>query len=129
MKRLRLLITVLGSLVVLATPLSALAVDVLNPACTTDANSTLCRSNTNQELNGNSLYGPNGVLTRAASMFAVIVGVAAVIMILVGGFKYVTSLGDPSNIKSAKDTIMYAIVGIIVAITAQSIVLLVLRRL
>lgn len=51
-----------------------------------------------------------------------ILGAIAVIVIVIGGLKYVTSDGDPGKIKSAKDTILYAVVGIIVAILAYAIV-------
>ena len=36
-------------------------------------------------------------------------------MIMVGGFRYMTSAGDPSGIKGAKDTILYALVGLLIA--------------
>jgi hypothetical protein len=51
-----------------------------------------------------------------------ILGMVAVIMIVIGGIRYTTSNGDSSAIKSAKDTILYAVVGLIVAILAYSIV-------
>jgi hypothetical protein len=62
-------------------------------------------------------------------MIAVVVGMASVIMIIIGGYKYITSSGDPSNIKSAKDTVLFAIIGMLVAMATQSIVVLVLSRL
>lgn len=51
-----------------------------------------------------------------------LVGAIAVIVIVIGGLKYVTSDGDAGKIKSAKDTILYAVVGIIIAILAYAIV-------
>ncbi len=51
-----------------------------------------------------------------------VLGVIAVIMIVVGGIRYTTSNGDSSNIKAAKDTILYAVVGLVVAIMAYAIV-------
>lgn len=51
-----------------------------------------------------------------------IIGAIAVIMIIIGGIRYVTSNGDASQTKAAKDTIMYAVIGIIVAILAYAIV-------
>lgn len=51
-----------------------------------------------------------------------LLGIIAVIMIIVGGIRYTTSAGDSSRIKSAKDTITYSIVGLIVAILAFAIV-------
>jgi hypothetical protein cdiviTM7_00647 len=50
-----------------------------------------------------------------------LLGAVCVIMIIVGGFRYVTSNGDQSAVKAAKDTILYAVVGLIVAIAAYAI--------
>lgn len=55
------------------------------------------------------------------------VGVIAVIMIIVGGIRYALSGGDESGVKSAKGTITYAVVGLVVAILAFAIVNFVLR--
>lgn len=51
-----------------------------------------------------------------------ILGAIAVIMIIIGGIRYTTSNGDASSIKGAKDTILYAVIGLIVAILAYAIV-------
>lgn len=51
-----------------------------------------------------------------------IIGAIAVIMIIIGGIRYVISNGDSAQIKSAKDTILYAVIGIIVALLAYAIV-------
>lgn len=51
-----------------------------------------------------------------------ILGAIAVIMIIIGGIRYATSGGDASGIKSAKDTILYAVIGLVVAILAYAIV-------
>ena len=51
-----------------------------------------------------------------------IIGAIAVIMIVIGGIRYVTSNGDSGSVKSAKDTILYAVIGLIIAILAYSIV-------
>lgn len=51
-----------------------------------------------------------------------ILGSIAVIMIIIGGIRYTTSNGDSSNTKAGKDTILYAVVGLVVAILAFAIV-------
>ena len=51
-----------------------------------------------------------------------ILGAIAVIMLIIGGIKYTTSNGDPQSVKSAKDTILYSVIGIVVAILAYAIV-------
>lgn len=51
-----------------------------------------------------------------------LLGAIAVLMIILGGFKYTTSNGDAEKIKSAKNTIMYSVIGLVVAILAYAIV-------
>jgi hypothetical protein len=51
-----------------------------------------------------------------------VLGVIAVIMIVIGGIKYTTSNGDSSAVTSAKNTILYAVIGVIVALMAFAIV-------
>jgi len=51
-----------------------------------------------------------------------IIGVVSVIMIIIGGIKYTLSNGDSSAITSAKNTIMYAVIGLVVALLAYAIV-------
>lgn len=73
----------------------------------------------------------SGVLELAETiinMFSLIIGVIAVIMIIIGGLKYIMSAGDPSNVTSAKNTILYAIVGLVIVAFAQIIVLFVLQE-
>lgn len=62
------------------------------------------------------------------NILSLLVGVAAVIMIIVGGFKYVISQGEGSNTASAKNTILYAIVGLVVVALAQVIVRFVINK-
>ncbi len=56
------------------------------------------------------------------NMMLFLLGAIAVVMIVIGGFRYTTSNGEASSIKSAKDTILYAVIGLIVAILAYAIV-------
>lgn len=70
----------------------------------------------------------NKVVELAINTFNVIVGIVAVVMIIIGGFKYITSSGDSSNIQSAKNTILFAIVGLIIVAMAKTITGFVLSR-
>ena len=56
------------------------------------------------------------------------IGVVAVIMLIVGGFRYVFSAGNSTNVNAAKDTILYAVIGIVVALLAYAIVNFVLGQ-
>ena len=62
------------------------------------------------------------VIQSIVNLLLYITGAVAVIMIVIGGIKYVTSGGDSSQTKSAKDTILYAVVGLIIAIIAYAVV-------
>ncbi len=75
------------------------------------------------------LFGANSFWTRLINTFIYVVGAVAVLMIIVGGFRYVLSGGDASQTKSAKDTILYAIIGVIIAIMSYAIVNFVVVRL
>lgn len=55
-------------------------------------------------------------------------GIVAVIMMIIGGVTYMTSQGDPGKTKKAKDTILYGIIGLIVALLAYAIVNFVLAN-
>lgn len=57
-----------------------------------------------------------------------VIGIVAVIMLIVGGFRYVLSGGNEKNTAAAKDTILYAIIGIVVALLSYAIVNFVLGR-
>jgi cytochrome bd-type quinol oxidase subunit 2 len=70
----------------------------------------------------------NTLLKKIINIFSVVVGVIAVIMIIVGGLKYITSGGESSNVSGAKNTIIYAIVGLVIVALAQFIVHFVLAN-
>ena len=70
----------------------------------------------------------NGLIKTIINIVSIVVGVVAVIMIIFGGLKYITSGGESSNVSSAKNTIIYAIIGLVVVALAQFIVRFVLDR-
>ena len=69
-----------------------------------------------------------GIVSTVIKILSILVGVVSVIMIIIGGFKYVISSGDANNTKSAKDTILYALIGLVIAVLAQVIVAFVLNK-
>lgn len=107
-----------------------LAVSACPATVNTDPNSSA-----NQVLSG---VGPNSAdcadtgvtstISTVVNILSIIVGAAAVIMILVSGFKYITSSGDSTKIGSAKSTLIYALVGLAVAALAQVMVHFVLSQ-
>ena len=66
--------------------------------------------------------GENGVFRAIVNIMLFIVGAVAVIMLIVGGLRYVISSGDQNQVTAAKNTILYAIVGIVVAVLAFAVV-------
>lgn len=82
-----------------------------------------------QTTSDNQLYGPNGVLTRAAGLIAWIGGVASVIMIILGGFTFITGSSDPNTLSAAKKTVLYAVVGLVVIVLPSTIIKFVLSKL
>ena len=49
-------------------------------------------------------------------------GLIAIVFVIVGGIQYMTSAGDPGKIKKAKDTILYAVIGLVICVLAFAIV-------
>ena len=70
----------------------------------------------------------NNVIRTIINLFSVIVGIIAVVMIIVGGVKYITSGGASEKVTGAKNTILYAVIGLIVVAFAQIIVRFVLSK-
>ena len=66
--------------------------------------------------------GLNETVQLIINMIIFVVGLVAVVMVIIGGIQYSTSQGDSAKVKKAKDTIMYGIIGLVVAILAFAIV-------
>ena len=62
------------------------------------------------------------IVRRIINIFSVVVGAVSVIMIIIGGFRYIISGGDSSGVSGAKNTILYAIVGLVIVLFAQIII-------
>lgn len=76
-----------------------------------------------------SLFGDSGIFKTITNTALFIIGALSVIMLIYGGIRYTVSMGDAKNVEAAKNTIMYAIVGIVVALLAYAIVNFVLGAL
>lgn len=68
------------------------------------------------------LFGDTGVFKQITNTVLYIVGIIAVIMLIVGGIKYVISGGDAKKVTDAKNTVLYAIIGLVIAFLAFAIV-------
>jgi len=74
-----------------------------------------------------ALFGDAGIITSITNVLLFLAGALAVIMIIFGGLRYVTSGGNSSSVTAAKNTILYAIVGLIIAFLAFAAVNFVLN--
>lgn len=130
-RRLATLLTLLTLLALPAAP--AAAYDPFGEVCEnagTGSDSVAC----NQEIDDEGNYldpisGEDGVIMQVISILAWVIGVASVIIIIISGMKYITANGDANSIKSAKNTLLYAIIGLLIFVSAQSIMWFVATRL
>lgn len=70
----------------------------------------------------------SSIIKTIVNALLFILGAIAVIMIVIGGIKYTTSNGDASAVSGAKNTILYAVIGLLIAISAYAIVNFVVAR-
>lgn len=123
MKKLLLLIATLCSTACILAPATALAASSpLDQVCskvpTTSARqATVC----NTDANKTEITGSNGILIKVVKFMAIATGLASVIMVMVGGYSYVTSTGDSTRVNNAKNTILYALIGLTVSVAAPYI--------
>lgn len=68
------------------------------------------------------LFGDTGAFRQVTNTILYIVGIIAVIMLIIGGIKYVVSGGDSKKVTDAKNTVLYAIIGLVIAFLAFAIV-------
>lgn len=111
----------------LVSSLSVQAKDILGPPaqCGTPglSNSAVC---TEHNTTSNPIIG---TLKNIALIVAFVAGAAAILLLLVGSLQYITSGGDPTKVSSAKNTIIYALVGLVVVALAATIIEFVLNKL
>lgn len=121
-KRAAILAAAIAVLTFSALPLSAVNAQTKRDVC---AGVAAAGGTCNEAGSGTTV---NKIIGLAVDILSTLVGVVAVVMIIVGGFKYITSSGDSSNVQSAKNTILYAIVGLVIVAMAQVITGFVLDR-
>lgn len=114
MKKIVTITTALAFVVVGGFLLSQVASAVgIYDACSTDPNNIVC---------ANSSESVDPVIKTVIRYLLIISGIVSVVMVIIGGLKYSTSNGDSSKLSSAKNTILYAIIGVIISALAYGIV-------
>ena len=76
-----------------------------------------------------NLFGDTGVFRQVTNTILYIVGIIAVIMLIIGGIRYVVSGGDAKKVTDAKNTVLYAIIGLVICFLAFAIVNFVINAL
>ena len=92
-----------------------------------DACSGLSQLNGGSSCNKGASKSLDGLIKAIINILSIVVGLAAVVMIIVGGLKFITSNGDSNAVASARSSIMYAVIGLIIVAIAQVLVHFVLR--
>ena len=131
----------LSTIIAVAALLFPLAVPVMvsaqqGPTASTNSiQDSLCGGTNNLQIGGTGKCADsgaettaNGIITKLINIFSGIVGIVAVVMIVFGGFKYITSGGNDGNVSTAKNTILYAVIGLVIVALAQVIVRYVLNK-
>jgi hypothetical protein len=118
------------SLALVAAPVSAVNNNICQGVASTDSSNT-SNTGSNTLNNGTSCDTLNsdtsggtvqGLVKNILNIFSWVVGAVSVIMLIVGGFRYIISGGDSNAVQGAKNTILYALVGLVIVIFAQVIV-------
>lgn len=100
----------------------AAAPDIQNGLCT-GAGLTFTDNPAPGACNGsNAASSINKIVHTIINLLSAVVGIVAVIMIIVGGLRYITSGGNDTSVASAKNTILYAIIGLVIVAFAQILV-------
>lgn len=72
-------------------------------------------------------HAPKNTINTALSIVFAITASIALLMIVIAGFRYIVAHGDPNATAQAKNTILYAIIGLLVTMVAYSIVIFVVK--
>jgi hypothetical protein len=104
-------------------PASAHAVNVIADQCAGNSDSSVCQSAASKNADSKT------IIKNIVNTLLYIVGAVSVVMIIVGGIMYTTSAGDSGRVTKAKNTVTYAIVGLVVSFLAFAIVQFVVSKL
>ena len=75
-----------------------------------------------EEVNRTSIFDEGGIFNRVVDTLLFLVGAVSVLMIIIGGIRYILSSGDQQQAANAKNTILYSVIGLVVAVLAWAII-------
>ena len=115
----------LKSLVAIMTIMSVVTLGVMSGSTSVAATDMNLESGVGSSQGDNvppELTGDTGVFTVVVNILLFVIGAVSVIMLIYGGIRYTTSGGNATAVTSAKNTLMYSIVGLVIAILAYAVV-------
>lgn len=123
---------ILISLVLMITSFATLAITApVSAQLSQSSKNAACEgisSTTGGQCGTDSAGSLNNVIAAILNLLSVVVGIIAVVMIIVGALKFITSGGDSQKVASARSTILYAVIGLVIVALAQVIVRFVLNK-
>lgn len=117
------LITLSGTVIASSLVLADEYIPVTSEICAKAPDNPACTASNEDPITG------NGIIITIANVIAWAAGAIAVVMIIFAGFRFVKSGGDPAKVTVARETIIYALIGLVVIVTARLIVGFVINRL
>ena len=105
---------------------SAGAVNVFQPCSSTAKSTDVCG-----DVNSQTKAKTNPIIIALKSLLEIlslIAGVAATVVLILSGFRFITSNGDANGVKAARDGVLYVVIGLLVVIVAQAIIAFVINK-
>lgn len=129
MKKLFIALSLFTTLLVPA-GVAAQSVDIFEDVCKREPSASACedRVGNSKDPNQNPIYGPNGIVTKAVNILSLVIGIAAVIFIIVAGFRFIISGSNSQNVNESREHVIYALVALVLAAVAQIMVRFVLTK-
>lgn len=122
--------SILGASLIVAclVPSSAMAVSPNSSFAQVNVFDSVCQgANRDQPICNSGQRSLSDLIGQISTTMLFLLGAIAVVMIIIGGIRYTTSGGDPQQTKAAKDTVLYAVIGLVVALLAYAIVAFIVK--
>ena len=122
------------SLLLVPSVATAQSIDINKDACknvrASGSPPSFCKDQVgdSKNIDQNPIYGPKGIVTKAVNLLSIVVGVAAVIFIMVAGFRFIVSGDNSQEINQQREYIIYALVALVIVATAQLMVRYILSQ-
>lgn len=108
------------------------AADIVSDVCSQPTATGEAPSVCNDNLAGsdnNPITGPEGIATKGVQLFVFALAVTAIIVLMINAVRMITANGDANSVNSARNGILYAVIGLVIAMSGQVIVTFILSKL